>query len=69
MRKKKRKEAPTLELSSTSRGPACGMQGGLKGGPQHKSLVCCLAQDGSEEESDTKSEKEIAVEKDTQVSK
>jgi len=40
---------------------------GPRGGPQHKSLVCCMAQDGSEEEGDTKSEKEIAAKKDAQV--
>ena len=43
------------------------MQKGPRGGPQHKSLVCWVAQDGSEEESDTESEKEIAAKKDAQV--
>ena len=42
------------------------MQGGLGGESQHKSLVCYMAQDGLEEESDTKSEKKIATEKDAQ---
>ena len=41
------------------------MQRGLGGGPQHKSLVRCVAQDGLEEESNTESGKEIAEEKDT----
>ena len=43
------------------------MRGGLGQGSQHKSLVCCVAQENSEEESDTESEKEAIVEKDTQV--
>ena len=45
-------------------GPTYNMQGGLGGKPQHKTLVCCVAQDGSGEESDTESEKEIAAEND-----
>ena len=40
------------------------MQGGPRGELQHKTLVCCMAQDGSEEESDTESEKEIVAKKD-----
>ena len=43
------------------------MQGGPRGELQHKTLVCFMAQDGSGEESDTESEKEIAAEKDVQV--
>ena len=43
------------------------MRRGLGQGSQHKSLVCCVAQENSEEESDTESEKEATVEKDTQV--
>ena len=43
------------------------MQGGPRGEPQHKTLVCCVAEDGLGEESDTESEKEIAAEKDMQV--
>ena len=43
------------------------MQGGLGGEPQHKTLICCVAYDGSGEESNMKSEKEIAAEKDAQV--
>ena len=43
------------------------MQGGPGGGPQCLSLVYCVAQDGSGEESDTESENEIAKEKDVQV--
>ena len=39
------------------------MQGGPRGELQHKTLVCCMAQDGSGEESDTESENEIATEK------
>ena len=43
------------------------MQGGPRGEPQHKTLICYMAQDGSGEESDTESEKEIVAEKDAQV--
>lgn len=38
------------------------MQGGPKRGSQHKSLVFYVAQESSEEESDTEIEREIAVE-------
>ena len=49
--------------------PTCSTRGG--GGPrrgsQPKSLVCCVAQENLEDESDTESEREVAVEKDAQV--
>ena len=34
---------------------------------QHKSLVCCVAQEGSEEESDAEKMEEVMAEKDVQV--
>jgi len=43
------------------------MREGPKQGSQRKSLVCCVAQENSEEESDTKIENEVTAEKDTQV--
>ena len=43
------------------------MQGGPKQGSQHKSLVCCVAQENAEEESDMKSEEKVTAEKDTKV--
>ena len=43
------------------------MQGGPRQEPQHKSLVCCMAQESSEEESDTEKNEEITAEKDAQV--
>ena len=86
MQRKKRKEAPTLELSDVPRcikvwtpdgrivyklrrcvGPTCSMQRGPKQGSQHKSLVCCVAQENAEEESDMKSEEKVTAEKDTKV--
>ena len=41
------------------------IQAGPKQEWQHKSLVCCVAQESSEEESNE--EKEVAAEKDAQV--
>ena len=86
LRKRKRKEAPTLEPDSTPRcvkvqapdskiiykllrcaGPTCGTQGGPREGPQHKTLVCYVAQERSREESNTKGEKRITTEKEVQV--
>jgi len=43
------------------------MQGGPKKGSQHKTLVCCVVQDSSGEESDMESEKKIAEKKEAQV--
>ena len=43
------------------------MQGGPEQGPQHKSLVCCVAQESSEGESNAEKEEEITAEKDKQV--
>lgn len=43
------------------------MQGGPEKGSQHKTLVCCVVQDSSGKESDTKSEKKIAEKKEAQV--
>ena len=43
------------------------MQAGFRKELQHKSLVCYVAQEGSEEESNTKKEEEITAEKDVQV--
>ena len=45
-------------------GPTCDAQGGPRQEPQHKILVCCVAQEISEEESYTKKEEEITIEKD-----
>ena len=42
------------------------MSRGPEQGSQHKSLVCCVAQENAEEESDTKSKEKVTVEKDTQ---
>ena len=86
MRWKKRKNAPTSELSGTPRyvqirtpdgrivyklwrcaGPTCNTQGGPRRGLQHKSIVCCVVQENSEEESDAESEKEVVAQKDAQV--
>lgn len=48
-------------------GPIYSMQRGLGKEPQHKTLVCCVVQDSSGEESDTEREKKIAAEKEAQV--
>ena len=47
--------------------PTCNTQGGLGWGSQHKSLMCCVAQENSKEESDAESERMVATEKDAQV--
>ena len=43
------------------------MQAGPRQKWQHKSLVCCMTQEGSGEESNEEKEEEIAAEKDVQV--
>lgn len=43
------------------------MQGGPKQGAQYKSLVCCVAHENLEEESNIEKEEEVAVENDTQI--
>ena len=48
-------------------GPTYDTQRGPRQGPQHESLVCYIAQENLEEESDTEKEEEITVEKGTQV--
>ena len=48
------------------RGPTCGTQGGPREGPQHKTLVCYVAQERSREESNTEGEKRIMTEKEVQ---
>ena len=45
--------------------PTCNVQGGPKQGPHHKSLVCYVAQENSEEESNTKKEEKITAKKGT----
>ena len=48
-------------------GPTCGMQMGLKQELQHKSLLCCVAQESLEEESNEEKDEEVNAEKDAQV--
>ena len=48
-------------------GPTFDMQAGPKQEWQHKSLVCCMAQEGSEEGINEEKDEEIATEKDVQV--
>ena len=43
------------------------MQGGPKGEPQHKTLVCYVAQESSGEKSGMEDEKRNATEKEVQV--
>ena len=43
------------------------MQGGPRGEPQHKTLVCYMAQESSGEESGMEDEKRIVTEKEVQV--
>lgn len=44
------------------------MQGGPRGEPQHRSLICCMAQKDSEEESYMKDEERTTAKKEVQVS-
>lgn len=48
-------------------GPTYNIQGDLGREPQDKTLICYVVQDSSGDESDTKSEKKIAAEKEAQV--
>ena len=48
-------------------GLTCSTQGGLEREPQHKTLVCYVAQESSGEESNMESEKKITTEKEVQV--
>ena len=48
-------------------GPMSEIQAGPKQEWQHKSLVCCVAQESSEEESNEEKDEEVMVEKDVQV--
>ena len=48
-------------------GPTYSTQGGPRRGSQHKSLMCSVAQENSEEESNTENEREVAAKKDVQV--
>ena len=48
-------------------GPMSEIQAGPKQEWQHKSLVCCVAQESSEEESNEEKDEEVVAEKDVQV--
>ena len=48
-------------------GPTCSTWGGPEQGTQHKNLVSYMAQENSEEESNTENEKEVTAKKDTLV--
>ena len=45
----------------------CEMQASPKQEWQHKSMVCCMAQEGSEEETSKEKDEEFMAEKDAQV--
>ena len=48
-------------------GPTSEVQAGLRQERQHKSLVCCVAQESSEEGSNEEKNEEVIAEKDVQV--
>lgn len=43
------------------------MQVGLGGGLQHRTLICCVAQEGSKEKNDAKNEEKIIAKEETQL--
>ena len=43
------------------------MQGGLRGGPKHRSLICCMTQEDAKEESDKEVEEKTVTREETQA--